>query len=130
MKQLSKLGEASKPTSGRPGLRSGAQVWHFQNEIGQMDAHYRHELDALVAAKAAVDAEVQKLRTAAAAAVPSLPQPIVPGPLQPALSTFPPPSAPTAVPPSPCLHVDEMKDFQQGDGYTGVAGRRGSAQVG
>lgn len=52
-----------------------------------MDVHYRNELDALVAAKAAVDAELRDLREAAAA----------PGPLQPALSFFPPPTALPAV---------------------------------
>ncbi|BDA40931.1 probable reticulocyte-binding protein 2 homolog a at N-terminal half [Coccomyxa sp. Obi] len=44
-----------------------SQAWHYQSEIQQMDAHYRHELDSLVAAKAAADAEVLKLREEAAA---------------------------------------------------------------
>ncbi len=72
------------------------QAWHYQSEIQQMDAHYRHELDSLVAAKAAADAELLKLRKEAAA--PAQPQRLsLPGPPQPALSMFPPATALPAV---------------------------------
>ncbi|CAL8466781.1 g6317 [Coccomyxa elongata] len=76
-----------------------SQAWHYQSEIQQMDAHYRHELDSLVAANAAADAELLKLRKEAAA--PAQPQRLsLPGPPQPALSMFPPATA------LPAAHVE------------------------
>ena len=74
------------------------QAWHYQSEIQQMDAHYRHELDSLVAAKAAADTELLKLREAAAAPA-QLQRLPLPGPPQPALSMFPPAAALPAVRP-------------------------------
>ena len=63
-----------------------------------MDVHYRNELDALVASKAAVDAELHQMREAAAA----------PGPLQPALSFFPAPGALPGVRPYQLFMTDHV----------------------
>jgi hypothetical protein len=81
------------------------QVWHFQNEIKQMDAHYRRELDTLAAQKAAAEAEVAKLRLAAPE--PAAPQPVLghplPLPAGPILQQ-PPPQPVAAIPvPLVCL---------------------------